>query len=56
MKYEKIDYTQLNDRIVKQVYESLPVLNKEDLNELIKGKFERARQYSEALKSSPAVK
>ena len=49
MKYEKIDYTELNNRIVKQVYESLPVLNKEELNELIKGKFDRAKQYSESL-------
>lgn len=55
MKYEKIDYTQLNDRIVKQVYENLPVLNKEDLNKLIQGKFDRAKQYQEAIKNLPMV-
>ena len=55
MTYEKIDYTQLNDRIVKQAYENLPVLSKEDMNELIQGKFDRARQYQEAIKHLPMV-
>lgn len=55
MKYEKIDYTELNDRIVKQVYENLPVLNKEDLNKLIQGKFDRAKQYQESMKNSPLI-
>ena len=51
----KIDYTELNNRIVKQAYESLPVLNKEDLNELIQGKFDRAKQYQEAMQKLPMV-
>ena len=55
MKYMKIDYTELNNRIVKQAYESLPVLNKEDLNELIQGKFDRAKQYQEAMQKLPMV-
>ena len=57
MKHSKIDYTKLNDRIVGQVTESVKsyVLTKEDTDQLIQEKFDRARQYSEALKNSPAV-
>jgi truncated hemoglobin YjbI len=50
-KMETIDYTKLNERIVEQAYEA--VLNKEQLQKLIQDKFERARQYREALVKSP---
>ena len=57
MKHSKIDYAKLNDRIVEQVNESVKsyTLSKEDTARLIQEKFDRARQYSEALKNSPAV-
>ena len=48
---EKIDYTKLNERIVEQAYET--VLSKEQFQKLIQDKFERARQYHEALVKSP---
>jgi hypothetical protein len=48
---EKINYEKLNERIVEQAYES--VLTKEDFQKLIQDKFERARQYREALVNSP---
>ena len=48
---EQIDYTKLNEQIVQQAYEA--VLNKEQLQKLIQDKFERARQYQEALVKSP---
>jgi hypothetical protein len=53
MKHSKIDYTKLNDRIVEQVDESVRsyVLSKADTDQLIQDKFDRARQYSEALKN-----
>jgi hypothetical protein len=57
MKHSKIDYTKLNDRIVEQVNKSVEpyVMSKEDTARLIQDKFDRARQYHEALKNSPAV-
>jgi hypothetical protein len=57
MKHNKIDYTKLNDRVVEQVNQSVRpyILSKADTEELIQAKFDRARQYSEALKNSPAV-
>ena len=57
MKHSKIDYAKLNDRIVEQVNESVKsyVLTKADTDQLIQEKFDRARQYSEALKNSPAI-
>jgi hypothetical protein len=57
MKHSKIDYTKLNDRIVEQVNESVKpyILSKTDTEQLIQAKFDRARQYSEALKNSPAI-
>jgi hypothetical protein len=57
MKHNKIDYTKLNDRVVEQVSESVKsyVMSKADTEELIQAKFDRARQYSEALKNSPAI-
>jgi len=48
---EEINYSKLNDRIVEQAYEA--VLNKEQLQKLIQDKFERARQYHEALAKAP---
>jgi hypothetical protein len=57
MKHSKIDYTKLNDRIVEQVTESVSpyIMSKEDTARLIQAKFDRARQYHEALKNSPSV-
>jgi hypothetical protein len=57
MKHNKIDYTKLNDRVVEQVNQSVRpyILSKADTDRLIQEKFDRARQYSEALKNSPAV-
>jgi len=51
---EKIDYKKLNERIVEQAYEN--VLTKEQFQKLIQDKFERARQYREALEKSPTFK
>jgi hypothetical protein len=48
---EKINYEKLNERVVEQAYEA--VLNKEQLQKLIQGKFDRAKQYHEALVKSP---
>jgi len=48
---EQIDYKKLNERIVEQAYEA--VLTKEQLQKLIQDKFERARQYREALAKAP---
>ena len=51
----KIDYTKLNERIVEQAYETAfgLELTKEQLQKLIQDKFERARQYHEALAKAP---
>ena len=53
----KIDYTKLNEQIVKQAYKTIQpyVLSDEDTRKLISDKFERARQFSEALKNSPVI-
>ena len=51
----KIDYTKLNERIVEQAYESVfgAEMTKEQFQKLIQDKFERARQYHEALAKAP---
>ncbi len=53
----KIDYTKLNEQIVKQAYKNIQpfVLSDEDTRKLINDKFERARQFAEALKKSPVI-
>ena len=53
----KIDYTKLNEQIVKQAYKNVQpyVLSDEETRKLIQDKFERARQFSEALKNSPVI-
>ena len=53
----KIDYTKLNDQIVKQAYRGVTpfVLSEDDTRKLINDKFERARQFSEALQKSPVI-
>jgi hypothetical protein len=48
---EKIDYVNLNERIVEQAYEA--VLTREQLQKLIQDKFDRAKNYHEALVKSP---
>jgi hypothetical protein len=48
---EKIDYKNLNERIVEQAYEA--VLSKEQLQKLIQDKLERAKQYQEMMVKSP---
>jgi hypothetical protein len=53
---EQIDYEKLNERIVEQAYEAALIrneLSKEQLQKLILDKFERARQYHEALAKAP---
>jgi hypothetical protein len=51
---KKIDYVKLNDRIVEQAYEAvLGEMSKEQLQKLIQDKFDRARQYHEALAKAP---
>jgi hypothetical protein len=52
---KQIDYTKLNERIVEQAYEAAlgNTLTKEQLQKLIHDKFERARQYHEALAKAP---
>jgi hypothetical protein len=50
----EIDYKKLNERIVEQAYETaFGEISKEQLQKLIQDKFERARQYHEALAKSP---
>lgn len=56
MEYKEIDYTKLNEQIVKQAYGTLldtHTLDEEKFRKLINDKFERARQYKEALDKSP---
>ena len=55
MKENKIDYSKLNEQIVRQAYASLHTLNAAEKQKLIEAKFERARQYSEALQKSPVT-
>ncbi len=57
MEQKKIDYTKLNERIVEQAYKTIQpyVLTEEDTRKLISDKFERARQFSEALQKSPVT-
>ena len=54
---KEIDYTKLNEQIVKQAYKTIQpyVLSAEDTRKLINEKFERARRFSEALKNSPVI-
>lgn len=57
MKESRIDYTKLNEQIVRQAYKNVSpfILSAEDTRKLISDKFERARQFSEALKNSPVI-
>jgi hypothetical protein len=55
MKYSNIDYTKLNEQIVRQAHAELHTLSEADKQRLIEEKFERARQYSEALSKSPVT-
>ena len=57
MEYKGIDYTKLNEQIVKQAkdYASQFTMTEEQTLKLISDKFERARQYKEALDKSPLV-
>ena len=52
---KQIDYAKLNERISEQAYEYAlgKELTKEQLQKLIQDKFERARQYHEALAKAP---
>ena len=57
MKYKEIDFTKLNERIVKQAEDAVGqfTMTEEQTLKLISDKFERARQYKEALDKSPLV-
>jgi hypothetical protein len=51
---EKIDYKDLNERIVEQAYETaFGEISKEQLQKLIQDKFARAKVYHESLAKSP---
>ena len=51
---KKIDYTNLNERIIEQAYETaFGEITKEQLQKLIQDKFDRAKIYHEALAKSP---
>ena len=52
--YQEIDYTELNEQIVRQAYKATG-LTPEELQALIDAKFERAKQQSEALQKCQAV-
>jgi len=54
MSHQEIDYTKLNERIVRQAYNATG-LSPEELKKLIDDKFERAKQLSEALNKCQAV-
>jgi hypothetical protein len=47
---EQIDYTKLNERVVEQACEA--VLTREQLQQLIQDKFDRAKIYHQALVKS----
>ncbi len=53
----KIDYTKLNEQIVRQAYKGVTpyVLSAEDTRKLINEKFQRAKEFAEALKNSPVI-
>ena len=51
-KMQKIDYTELSDRIVEQAYEGLQILSKEEANKLIQDKFDRAVEFRKSLENS----
>lgn len=57
MEYKSIDYTKLNEQIVKQAEDAISQysMTEEQTLKLISDKFERARQYKEALDKSPLV-
>jgi hypothetical protein len=55
MKENKIDYTKLNERIVDQAYTGTFVLTSQEKQKLINDKFNRAKQYREALEKSPVT-
>ena len=54
MERQEIDYTKLNEQIVRQAYRATG-LTAEELAKLIEDKFERAKQLSEARQKCPAV-
>ena len=57
MEYKGIDYTKLNEQIVEQAKDAVSQfsMTEEQTLKLISDKFERARQYKEALDKSPLV-
>ena len=57
MEYKSIDYTKLTERIVEQAKGTVSqfAMTEEQTRKLIEEKFERARQYKEALDKSPLV-
>jgi hypothetical protein len=54
MEYQEIDYTELNEQIVRQAYRAAG-MTPEELQALIDAKFERAKLLSEALQKCQAV-
>jgi predicted urease superfamily metal-dependent hydrolase len=54
MERQEIDYTELNEHIVRQAYKAAGMTPAE-VTKLIEDKFERAKQLSEALQRCSAV-
>ena len=52
MDQKEIDYRKLNERIVEQAYHSAGfTMTKDQLNQLVKGKFDRAEHYHKSLQT-----
>jgi hypothetical protein len=54
MEHQEIDYTDLNEQIVRQAYRATG-MTPEELQALIDAKFERAKELSEARQKCQAV-
>ncbi len=52
MEHSKIDYTNLNNRIVEQAYRPFGTITEDEKRKLIQEKLERAEQYHKSLNST----
>jgi hypothetical protein len=51
---KKIDHTKLNERVVEQAYETaFGEITKDQLQQLIQDKFDRAKKYHQSLAKLP---
>ena len=53
MEHSKIDYTNLNNRIVEQAQPGFRILSESEKRKLISEKLERAVEYHKSLKNTP---